>query len=142
VPLKSIIQIIDTGIPGDPVQDPKIVQIISDAGLTSGSTIGDFLDNPDLYIDLTSTGGSVKSVNGEIGHVILDMEDINDVEISRLTTGDLLRFNGTNWSNVDTIDGGQYSGTRINQEPSPEISRPSRSSRSNKKNSNNSTIKL
>jgi hypothetical protein len=42
VPLKSIIQIIDTGIPGDPVQDPKIVQIISDAGLTSGSTIGDF----------------------------------------------------------------------------------------------------
>jgi hypothetical protein len=48
VPLKSIIHVIDSNGRGK----PKIVQIISKAGLNTTTNIDEFLRHPELYIDL------------------------------------------------------------------------------------------
>jgi hypothetical protein len=41
----------------------------------------------------------VTSVNGQIGTVILNLDDINNVAAPTPTAGDFLKFNGTNWIN-------------------------------------------
>jgi len=51
VPLKSTIQILDGGD-----GKPRFVEIQSKDGLGGGSNIGDFLDRPELYIDLFTVG--------------------------------------------------------------------------------------
>jgi len=53
VPLKSIIQILDKG-DGAPI----FIELQAKTGLSSGSSIGDLLDNPDLYINLTASGST------------------------------------------------------------------------------------
>ncbi len=80
VPLKSTIHILDDG------SGPRYVEIIDKSGLNAGSTVGDFLNNPSLYIDLTSLGEIPSELekiteNGQVGWRILgrDPEKYGDI---------------------------------------------------------------
>lgn len=49
-------------------------------------------------------GGGVTTVNGQTGDVILNLGDINDVQLTSLTDGDLIKWNAglSKWVNVAT----------------------------------------
>lgn len=49
-------------------------------------------------------GGDVTSVNGMQGDVVLDVDDINDVQISSLQSGQILKYNGSKWVNANGIN--------------------------------------
>lgn len=51
-----------------------------------------------VYEKLGSSSG-VSSVNGQVGVVVLNLDDINDVTITSVTNRDFLQYNGTNWVN-------------------------------------------
>ena len=51
-------------------------------------------------------GGAVDSVNGQTGDVVLDVDDINDVQISSLQSGQILKYNGSKWVNANESGGG------------------------------------
>jgi hypothetical protein len=76
VPLRSTIHILnDNG-------RPRFVEIISKEGLTGSSTIGEFLDNPDLYIDLSALGEIPSELEriiegGQVGWRILGRDPQN-----------------------------------------------------------------
>jgi hypothetical protein len=53
VPLNSTVHILDAGPNG-----PIFVEIISKQGMYSGYTIGDFLDRPELYVEINSRASS------------------------------------------------------------------------------------
>ena len=50
-------------------------------------------------------GGDVTSVNGMQGDVVLDVDDINDVQISSLQSGQILKYNGSKWVNANESGG-------------------------------------
>ena len=50
-------------------------------------------------------GGDVTSVNGMQGDVVLDVGDINDVQISSLQSGQILKYNGSKWVNANESGG-------------------------------------
>ena len=51
-------------------------------------------------------GGAVDSVNGMTGDVVLDVDDLNDTQISSLQSGQVLKYNGSKWVNANESGGG------------------------------------
>jgi hypothetical protein len=50
-----------------------------------------------IYIDIS---GMVDSVNGQTGAVVLEIDDLDNVNISIPAPGQKLRYDGTNWVNI------------------------------------------
>jgi len=79
VPLHSTIHIITDGT------SPRMVEIISKNGINGSSTIGDFLDNPNLYTDLmtTSDGSELQKIEegGNTGWRMLGVNPQNYTDI-------------------------------------------------------------
>ncbi len=92
IPLKSMIQIVDS----DGIGSPDVVQILSKEGLTSGSTIGNFLDNPSLYKDNTPNN--------------MKLTELVDTTTEAPQGGDLLTFDSVTeqWINANGINGGTF----------------------------------
>ena len=61
---------------------------------------------------------SVTSVNGQTGVIVLNLGDINDVDLSNLTNGDLMQWDGTTWRNVSADTVGRTTFTALNDTPS------------------------
>lgn len=55
-----------------------------------------FLDNPSNF--LSGGGGSVSSVNGKSGIVIMGLNDLADVNSSDVSNDHVLTYNGSNWT--------------------------------------------
>lgn len=113
VPLHSTVHILDSG---DSL--PKFVELISKEGMHSGFTIGNFLDNPNLYIDLSKSDTSVSELErvqgdsnegwalfgrvvtnyGEIGQHAVDLSENNLPSTTSGATGNNSIATGTNTS--------------------------------------------
>ena len=59
----------------------------------------------DIFASAGGGGGDVTSVNGMQGDVVLDVDDINDVQISSLQSGQILKYNGSKWVNANESGG-------------------------------------
>ena len=95
VPLNSTIHVRDNGD-----GNPEYVEIISKEGLNSGSTIGDFLDRPELYVDLTAD--------------VTFFTKLLDTPDDYIGAGGNLVIVDDNESSInfsDILDGGTYQGT-------------------------------
>jgi len=84
IPLNSTIHILDDSTDG--TGNTRFVEIISKTGLNPGSTIAQFLANPDLYIDLSNENISPSQlqkieVDGKTGWRILGRDPNNYGEI-------------------------------------------------------------
>ncbi len=87
VPLESVVQVIDA----DGLGTPSMTQLISKATFHAGTTIQQYL----------ATAVSFK----ELDRYIDELDEISDVDIGPIiVTGDLLRFDGTKWTNESTGD--------------------------------------
>lgn len=68
------------------------------------SEIGAYPDtNPDGFVDASgaSAAAPIQSVNGQTGTVVLDLDDINDVQLTTPTDGQVLRYDSGVWENGD-----------------------------------------
>jgi len=92
VPLKSMIQVIDSDGQGT----PEIVQIISKTGLNANSTIADFLADSSLYKD-----NKPNSFN---------LDDLKDADVPTPQSGEVLTYdeNLGQWVNSNNISGGTF----------------------------------
>ena len=91
------------------------------------SVLGDLLDvtltspTTNQYLQLQSTNQwtnvdldvPVKSVNGEIGDVVLSVGDLDDVTLGTLASGNILSWNGSEWVNT-AAPPADISGSSIN----------------------------
>jgi len=101
VPLRSTIHILsDNG-------RPRFVEIIAKNGLNGSSTIGEFLDNPNLYIDLSALGEIPSELekineNGQVGWRILGRDPNNYGDIG---SGAIDLSESTESSNINGATG-------------------------------------
>jgi len=109
VPLHATIHILNAGN-----GTPEYVEIIAKSGLYPSSTVGEFLDNPDLYIDLTN------SVTN-----FLQLHDTPDTYVGEGNKILVIDDAETGVIYADVIDGGEYIGQNvlINQRKSKNITR-------------------
>ncbi len=85
VPLESVVQVINA----DGAGTPSMTQIVSKAMFHSGTTIQQYLATPAAY--------------KELDKYIDKLDEISDVDLGTIIVpGDLLRFDGTNWTNEST----------------------------------------
>ena len=74
----------------------------------SGNEIGDlWWDGDNLLVWNGSSWevvGAVTSVNGETGDVVLELGDLDDVDVSGATDGDVLVYNGASWEIATPAD--------------------------------------
>lgn len=88
-----------TGTQGD-------LYIVGTAGtqdLGSGSITfseGDWVLYNGSIWQATNTGTDVNSVNGLTGVVVIDLDDINDVDLSSTGTNNFLKYDGSEWENA------------------------------------------
>ncbi len=87
VPLESVVQVIDA----DGLGTPSMTQIIGKSTFHSGTTIQQYLDTPATY--------------KELDRYIDNLDEISDVTLGPIIVqGDILRFDGTSWTNESTSD--------------------------------------
>lgn len=75
-------------------RDALTVQSGDVAIVTSNNTT--YIYDGTAWIELL-TPGSVVSVNGQTGVVVLSLDDLSDVNTAGAANGSVLRFDGTNW---------------------------------------------
>jgi hypothetical protein len=84
--------------PSDPIVD---VSAVEKGGLVVGSAAGTITVLP------VGADGTVLGVNpsdtATVGWVALNLDALSDVAVSAPSTGDLLQFNGSSWSNVTDV---------------------------------------
>jgi len=84
--------------PSDPVVD---ISAIEKGGVVVGSAAGEILILP------VGADGTVLGVNpsdtATVGWVTLNLDALSDVAVSAPSTGDLLQFDGSSWSNVTDV---------------------------------------
>jgi len=97
VPLNATVHILDGGS-----GTPEYVEIIDKTGLSPNSTIGNFLDDPNLYIDLANSIENFVQLH--------DTPDTYANEGNKLLAID---SNETGISFIDTLDGGEFTGTQV-----------------------------
>ncbi len=87
VPLESVVQVIDA----DGVGTPSMTQIVGKSTFHTGTTIQQYLATPVNY--------------KELDRYIDNLDEISDVDLGTIiVSGDILRFDGTNWTNTSTGD--------------------------------------
>ncbi len=87
VPLESVVQVIDA----DGLGTPSMTQIVNKNTFHVGTTIQQYLATPAAY--------------KELDKYIDELDEISDVTLgSIIVPGDLLRFDGTSWTNESTGD--------------------------------------
>jgi hypothetical protein len=129
VPLNSTIHILDDG-----TGVPRFVEIISKEGLNAASTIGQFLADPTLYIDLSNENeipseleklevnskvgwrilGRDPNNFGEIGNQAIDLSTSNDPGSNNGATGENSFAVGTNVQATASVSTAMGVGTQTN----------------------------
>ena len=88
---------------------------VDTSGLTSGQIME--FDGSNFVAIPTPNGGSggaVDSVNGQTGTVVLNLGDLNNVDTSGLTAGQVIEYNGTNFVAINTPSGGSGAVDSVN----------------------------
>ena len=67
------------------------VAVVAETGLT-------YVFDGSSWVEVTAAS-DVTSVNGGVGDVVLDSGDLGDVNVGTLSTGEVLRWDGTEWVN-------------------------------------------
>ena len=67
-----------------------------------------------------AASSAVTSVNGQTGVVVLDLDDINDVDITTPTDGQVLRYDSGVWEN-DTLDAGDVGAVAVDTSGSSDV---------------------
>lgn len=77
-------------------KDEELNDAVNYLSTSDDEDINNFLENPGNFIG-SGGGGSVSSVNGQSGTVILDLNDLADVNTSGVASNHVLTHNGINW---------------------------------------------
>jgi len=78
------------------ITDAGVTQIVAGTNISISPTIG----TGQVIVSASGGGGAVSSVNGKVGDVTLNLNDINDVNLTNVQTSEIIAWSGTQWVNV------------------------------------------